>query len=581
MPDNPAAGPTGAATAAAPATAAPDFPLDSRTLVVGSAEFAAGGRKNLRLVLHNPHDGAVLHVRFAGGDGAPPAWVNVSPSEVALGPEERQNVVVGVDIDRAKDALRAGAPPVAAIPVSYQRLFPTGGRDGAPAAAPAAPGSGSVYLRLPLATCPTCDRVVDDDTSDGIPEVCPYCFERLRACPVCGAPNSWLARQCVLDPAHVVRSSPDWGMLGGGPDHSGAREGKTHALLSRRWSYPSVAPARRENALLWSAPAAAYGLVAASASTHEGETHVYAFDAVNGAPLWEPYPLQDPVYPERGGVAVAGGRIFSATVEGVCTCLDALRGTRVWETSLPGRVYGAVIPVIPVEGRLLLVPGATSESDGCLFVVGAEDGRLVRQAPLPGPPDSAPAYADGVAFVHDDSGALSAVDVSTGELRWRRDCGGGFDAAPVVRDGMVFSATSAGMALCHDAATGEEKWRLQVTSAPFSGTPACDGALLYLPADDGMHLISASAGRAVRRYGVRRPVRSAPAVLGGTLFFGGTDGNIYGVEAGRTLENLYQTGLAGSQVVAAPAIADGALFVTATNGVLYALTLGKAGTDGR
>jgi len=80
---------------------------------------------------------------------------------------------------------------------------------------------------------------------------------------------------------------------------------------------------------------------------------------------------------------------------------------------------------------------------------------------------------------------------------------------------------------------------------------------------------------------VRRPVRSAPVVIGGALFFGGTDGNIYGVEAGRTLENLYQTGLAGSQILAAPAVADGALFVTATNGVLYALTLGKAATDGR
>jgi outer membrane protein assembly factor BamB len=70
-------------------------------------------------------------------------------------------------------------------------------------------------------------------------------------------------------------------------------------------------------------------------------------------------------------------------------------------------------------------------------------------------------------------------------------------------------------------------------------------------------------------------------VLGGTLFFGGTDGNVYGVEPAKSLETAYQTGLAGSQVIAAPAAADGALFVAATNGVLYALNIGGAAPDAR
>jgi outer membrane protein assembly factor BamB len=74
---------------------------------------------------------------------------------------------------------------------------------------------------------------------------------------------------------------------------------------------------------------------------------------------------------------------------------------------------------------------------------------------------------------------------------------------------------------------------------------------------------------------MKRPVRAAPVVSDGTVLFGATDGAVYGAGAsGRSLQVLYETGGAGSQVVAAPALADGALFVPSTNGVLYALSLG-------
>jgi len=562
-------------SAAEEVTDAPPSPADARTLVLSSADFAdaaAGGpatARPIRFRLTNPHPN-VLHVRLSvSGAG----WLAVTPQEAALGPQDQQDIAVTVDVSRARAALKAGESPVAPVQMVWQHLFPT-----QPGRSPSPAGSGSVYVRLPVAACPSCQRIVDDDVRDGIPEACPFCFERLRPCPICGAPCSWLARHCPLDPTHVVRAAPDWAMLGGDTAHSGVvpATGRVAPLLSRRWSFPSVAPARREQALLWSAPVAAYGLVAAAAATHDGDTHLFAFDAVTGAPLWEPYPLPDPVYPERGGAAIASGRIYVATVDGACVCVDALRGTRVWETALQGRVYGAVVPIRTEAGtERLLVPAATSDSAGCLYIIDAESGRTLHQVPLASLPDSAPAFVDDTVFVHDDSGALTAVDVTTGAVRWAARGEVGFNSAPVLVDGRVFSADVAGMVRARDAATGEELWNLSVTNAPFSGTPACDGTLLYLPADDGLHIVSAPAGRAVRRYGMRRPVRGAPAVVGGTLFFGALDGNVYGVEGGRTLEKAYETGI-GSQVVAALAAADGGLFVTATNGVLYALNVGAA-----
>ncbi len=563
---NAAAAPTVAPSTASAndATEAPAFPADTRSLSLGAGDFASGAPTSLRFTLVNDHH-AILHVKLTPSHN----WLGVTPDETALGPGERQSVRLIVDTTKARAAARAGEGPGIPLHLVYQRLYPV--VRGVP---PSAAGRGTIILNLPIATCPSCKRHLDEAIASGeteeVPEVCPYCYERLRPCPICGALNSWLSRRCLRDTSHVIRSAPDWTTVGGGPEHTGSIEERAPTTLSRRWSYPSVPPARREARLAWSAPVAAYGLVAAAAATADGDAHLFAFDAYTGAPLWDPYPLVSPVYPDRGGAAIANGTIFVATVEGLCAAVDAQRGTRVWEADVKGRVFGAVV-ACGEEGPLL-VPTATDTGEGRLNIVDTKTGKINHTVPLNGPPDSAPTFSEGFAYVHDDNHTLTAIRVSTGEIVWTANCGAGFDSAPVVRDGRVFSANSAGVVFSHDAKTGELLWSLPVTNAPFAGTPAHDGTLLYLPADDGLHLVGAGAGRAVRRYPTRLPVRSAPVIAGGTLFFGGTDGTVYGAAAGRPLEKLYETGTIGSQIIPAPALADNALFVAATNGVLYALS---------
>lgn len=543
-----------------------DFPADTNTVPLSPPDYAAGGVRLLRFSLRNRHS-TVLHVRLAAGVD----WLSVVPSEVALGPEERQSIVIRTDVTRARAALRTGGAASGPVKLAYQRLYPASrGVSATP------PEMGEVFVVLPAASCPSCKRSLDDAIASGdanvVPEFCPYCYERLRSCPVCGTLNSWLARRCIRDTNHVVRSAPDWGMLGGDTGHRGTVTTTAQPTLARRWSCPTAPPLRRENALSWSAPASAYGVLAAAAATPDGDTNVYGFEARNGATLWEPYPLDTPVYPDRGGVALAGGRLYVATIEGVCLALDAQRGTRVWERQLPGRVYGAVTPLGGDEPLLVAVMGSKpGDTPGTLYVLNSVNGDILRQIPLPGPPDCAPAFASGLAFTHDDSGTLTAIDVASGTVRWSAPHQGtSFNAAPVVAGGKVYSATAAGYVVCRDAVTGQEEWNLAVTNAPLSGTPACDGTLLYLPSDDGLHLAS-TVGRSVRRYPTRLPVRSSPVVAGGTVFFGCSDGAVYGAAAGRPLEKLYETATTGSQVVAAPAFAEGLLFVAATNGVLYAL----------
>ena len=548
-----------------------DFPADTRTLILLPEDYLAGGTKTLRFYLSNSDPQTALYVKLA----CDCSWISVTPQEAALAPGEKQAVVVTLHVAGAQAQLLVGGAPATPIALQYQRL----GGAGAP---PQTPKNTQVYVRLPVAICPSCEKTLDADLTDGatIPAVCPYCFERLRPCPICSTPNTWRAAVCIADDSHVVRGLLDWTALGGDSCHSGIRdhsglglpapsEGSSLSLI-RRWSYPSVPPSRSEHILYWSAPVAAYGLVAATAATAEGDAHIYAFHSETGAPLWDPYPLTDPVYPERGGVTISEGRLHAATVEGLLVCADVLRGTRLWERSLEGKVYGAVVPSAP--GSPLLVPLVTP-SGGALAQVSAERGEGICITPLEGPVMTAPAFFQGRILIHDDSGTLTCIELETGQVVWRAQGLGKLQAAPVAHNNKVYSATETGKIFAHDIETGQELWQVEVTNTALSGTPACDGSLLYAPAEDGIHLVSAAMGRAVRRYPTRRPVRSSPVVLGGTLLFGVTDGDVYGAAPGKTLERLYETGTVSSQIIAAPALADGALFLTATNGVLYSLAL--------
>lgn len=547
-----------------------DFPADTRTLILTPQDYLAGGTKALRFHLTNSDLQTALYVKLS----CESTWVALTPQEVALAPGEKQPVVVTVTVEGARAQLNAGGAPSTPIQLQSQRL-------GGAGVSPLPQMSAQVYVRMPVAICPSCEKTLDADLSDGttIPAICPFCFERLRPCPICSTPNTWRARQCIADESHVVRGLLDWTSLGGGPSHFGVRDAANLGVtfgtegglsLIRRWSYPSVPPSRSENVLYWSAPVAAYGLVAAAAATSEGDAHIYAFQSETGAPLWDPYPISDPVYPEHGGVTINEGKLYAATVEGQLVCADVLRGTRLWERSLEGKVYGAAVPSTP--GSPLLVPLVTAEG-GALAQVEVERGDGLCLTPLEGPVMTAPAFFQGKILVHDESGTLTCIELETGTILWRSHGLGKFKAAPVAYNNQVYSATDSGKVYAHEIETGKEIWKVEVTNTALSGTPACDGSLLYIPAEDGVHLVSAAMGRAVRRYPTRRPVRSSPVVVHGTLLFGGTDGDLYGASPGKTLERLYETGTVGSQIIAAPALADGAIFLTATNGVLYSLAL--------
>ena len=396
---------------------------------------------------------------------------------------------------------------------------------------------------------------------------CRRCGERIRLCPVCGTPNTWLARVCRRSAAHVLRTETDWRMSpGGDASHGVALTLPLGGHLARRWSSPSFPVSRAEDVAEWSAPLAAFGMVIASAiEPGLGRATVQAFELATGAALWE-FDLPDPkgIYPDRGAMALSEeGMLYAATLGGAVVALDAIRGTRRWEARVPGTVYGGVT----VAEDWLLVPSGET-----ICVLNRLTGTLERTLPLGGRLDTAPAVADDVAFATCEDGHVYAFALASGERLWKTLTDGPFDAAPLVRDGHVYAATMAGTVYALDAATGAVQWRTSVSSRPVAVTPAlsADG-LLFVAADDGfLHVIAAETGNLIRSRRVSgAPLRAAPVCSGHTVFVGADDGNLYTLDADYAVQRAYETTPGARLATAGPALSGDTLICAATNGVLY------------
>lgn len=359
-----------------------------------SQEHALGPGKIARRVAVVTNDDAlaVLHV----GVKSPVPWLDLYPAEFPLAPSESLGLTVEFRPERAGHA--ALAPTSLSLFGQYLAIQ-AGDAESLP------PDREVVIAVLPpLSNCPHCAADLPERASE-----CRRCGERIRLCPVCGTPNIWVTRTCRLNIQHRVRTENDWRAApGGDATHALTQDRPLGGHLARRWSFPAFPPIRAAEALEWSAPLAAFGMVIASAIDSEaGKSAIYAFDLSTGGMLWD-FELPDAqgIYPDRGAMALADdGLLYAATLGGSVLAMDAIRGTRLWEAKVTGSAYGGVTVA---DGALLVPAGDT------LVVLDRAKGRLLRTVPLGGRLDTAPAYFGGITYVAGDNQTLSALDVGTG-----------------------------------------------------------------------------------------------------------------------------------------------------------------------
>jgi hypothetical protein len=193
-----------------------------------------------------------------------------------------------------------------------------------------------------------------------------------------------------------------------------------------------------------------------------------------------------------------------------------------------------------------------------------------------------PTVADGVVYVGSVEGNVYALNATTGTPLWNRYgittgcypdiCG----SSPTVADGEVFVDEIPPGGICAlNASTGVVIWNSDMLL--YGSSPAVVGGIVYVGSIDGnVYAFNAATGALVWNYTTGGPVQVSPAVANGVVYVGSVEGNVYALNAttGTPLWN-YTTGRnpdTGNAVqFSSPVVAGGVVYIGSYDEDFYAL----------
>ena len=365
----------------------------------------------------------------------------------------------------------------------------------------------------------------------------------------------------------------------------GSDDGNVYAVDAadgrQRWKYRTGGPVP-------ATPAVAAGVV--YAGSYDGK--FYALDAKTGEPRWKfatggerrfeaknlhgllpkDQTIADPFDVFLSSPVVAQGSVYFGSGDGHVYALDAQSGALNWKFRT-----GDVVHASPAYADGVVYFGSW---DSYFYAVdaktgaerwrfhGGEDPAIHNQVGF----QSSPAVVDGVVYTGCRDSKLYALDAATGREKWHFDGAGSWViSSPAVAQGkVVFGTSDSSLYLVIDADSGKELVRKQGLAFVFS-SPSIAGSTVYvgvlngtleardlasgellwefrteaskrnvgwvLSADRRFNsaLLYASSWReapivaTALQFGVGS-IFSSPLVVGGTVYFGSTDGNLYAVE---------------------------------------------------
>ena len=248
---------------------------------------------------------------------------------------------------------------------------------------------------------------------------------------------------------------------------------------------PRLAWTRNVNAnLYFSSPVVAGGKVYVASLDEDlkGEGAIFALDAKTGELQWR-YPVRNSI---KNTIAVDEGTVFAQDAEGYLYAIDSQTGRLKWDKKMD------------VAGLPVLVDGLTA--------------------------------ANGIVYAGSGK-AFGAYNGKTGDAVWLNKGwpqGEATTSTPLLANGVVISGANWRGFYGNDAQTGELLWKLDKDGITDRGaTPACDGNLLYVTSRQSLFIIDCHSGEVIVRkelpFNVQ--VNSTPLVTDKLIVFGTqTDG---------------------------------------------------------
>lgn len=372
-----------------------------------------------------------------------------------------------------------------------------------------------------------------------------------------------------------VHLDKDWKNLLGNPEHTGIANTTLQAPLKMAWTSNVGAN------LFLTSPVVYKGkvFIASVDENIKGEAYVYALNSQTGDLIWK-YQVVNSI---KNTIVADEDLIFAQTAEGSITALKVEDGSLKW-------------------GRQLHVNGLPAVIDGLVV-------------------------SDGVVYSGTGKG-LCALDTRSGDVIWENTAWeqgeGTTSTFTKGKNILVGSAQWRGL-YGNDASTGELKWHLDKSGLRNRGSsPAIYNNLLYLVSDKSLFIIEPETGNLIVRkeypfsvdvtstplvtdneivFGsvnegliavdketleikwkcptgdaliytapytrkVSATIETSPLLAGTTIYFGASDGNLYGVD--KETGNLVWKHATGAPVFSTMAVSGNALFVTDFGGNVYA-----------
>jgi len=273
-----------------------------------------------------------------------------------------------------------------------------------------------------------------------------------------------------------------------------------------------------------SSPVVAQGMVYFGS----GDGHLYAVDAATGELRWK-FQTGDVVH---ASPAYAGGVLYVGSWDSYLYAVDAATGHEKWrfksgEDPLIHNQVGFQSSPVVVEGVVY-----TGCRDANLYAIDAASGKEKWRYSTAGSwVVSSPAVSGGkVYFGTSDSSLYLVLDAGTGKPVLQQQGKAYVFSSPSVAGDVVLLGVLNGTLEARDRASGTLLWEYQTDASRLN-----IGWVLTSERKFNMPLIFHSAWReapivgADRQFGVGS-IFSSPLVVGGVVYFGSADGNLYAIE---------------------------------------------------
>ncbi|MEU7022114.1 PQQ-binding-like beta-propeller repeat protein [Streptomyces sp. NPDC046203] len=260
---------------------------------------------------------------------------------------------------------------------------------------------------------------------------------------------------------------------------------------------------------------------------------VQAWEAANGAKLWELSGAQTDFETVEGGPAVHGDTVY-VWRDARLQALDARTGAERWSYPIGDAASCAHVP-------LRLAPA----EDGCVYVAAGTrvlsmdiaTGHVRWHFEAPAVFVSPPAFAPGPAvtgggvYLADHLGTVYALDATTGQDRWRIATEPRQSTEPVLVAAGHVHVGSGSALYTLDAVTGTPKWRF-AAGGELIGTPVvADGRVHFGSADHVLYTLDAAGGQLRWKLATGGEITGSPVARNGVVYACSKDRCVYALDA--------------------------------------------------